>query len=346
MFSIPILHDFGHELDLPDTAIQRLSSLRRLPEAPDPRLPTDVEARTMLDEFGVDVEDRVDILAARPDPAAHPALWAILTSVYHDVLAHMGVPVSIDGFPGYPALPASTGAVGRHLPVWTFLTLARAIRHYHAGRDIPKSISTRSLGEALAVALRAHRSVMGLSGLGLWGFGWTLPLRFRGVDYQLGRLGFHLGEMSLSDGACGYVLGVHILGNGRLDPNACHESMAQARAFFAEHFPDRPISLMSCESWLMDPQLADYLSPTSNIVRFQRLFHILPLPPDRDVATRCDEEMLGYVFNVSSNIPLNDLPQDTSLQRAFLAHIREGKHWHARVGWRPVNEPNALLQGS
>ncbi len=330
------LDDVVRELHLAREAAERLVQLQHIPDAPAPALPDHSEAERLLGRLGVDTADMVDVLGSRPDPVEHPELWWILDHVYHDILATMGEPVSIAGFPGYPPLPLSTGATGRHLPVWTFLALVPAIRQFHANHGIPDVISWGSLGEALTVALRAHRSIMGLSGLGLWGFGWTLPLRFRGVDYQIGRLGYHLGEMSLSSGCCGYVLGVHILGGDRLDPEACLTSMTRALAFFACHFPERPITMLTCESWLMDPQLADYLDAHSNIVRFQRLFNILPLPKHMEARLRSDEDILGYVFNQPSDASLDRLPQDTTLQRAFVKHLRAGRHWHSRTGWRPV----------
>lgn len=340
------LEDVRRQLDLPPAASERLAVLKRSPGAPDPELPGPTEAADLLRRFGIDVPDRADALAARPDPVEHPALWWILERVYHDILATMGEPVSIDGFAGYPALPASTGAIGRHLPVWTFLALVPAIRRFHAERGVPDSVSWTTLGTALGVALRAHRAVAGASGLGLWGFGWTLPLRFRGVDYQLGRLGFHLGELSLSDGACGYVLGVHILAGERLDVTACAESLGRARKFFARRFPDRPVSLFTCESWLLDPQLAGYLDSDTNIVRFQRLFTILPVPDHLEARSRSDEEMRGYLFAGSGDAALDRLPQDTTLRRAYVEHLRSGRHWHARTGWRPIEEADGALNSA
>jgi hypothetical protein len=41
-----------------------------------------------------------------------------------------------------------------------------------------------------------------------------------------------------------------------------------AREFFGHHFPDEPVSHFVCHSWLLDPQLVEYLPERSNIVRF------------------------------------------------------------------------------
>jgi hypothetical protein len=92
------------------------------------------------------------------------------------------------------------------------------------------------------------------------------------------------------------------------------------------------VAFFTCESWLMDPQLADYLPETSNIVRFQRRFEILPLTPAVERRARGDGDIAGYVFGGARD-NLDDYPQETTLQRAYVAHRRSGGHWYARTGW-------------
>ncbi len=326
-------------LGLTDDDMRWLLSLRRPPGVDAPRLPDRAEAETLLQRLGVDPDGCADTLAARPDPDAHPALWWVLDRVYHDILAAMDEPVPVGGFDGYPSLPASAGAMGRYLPMWVYLALLPAVRRFHDQRGIPESISWRSLGDALTVVLRQHRERTGEGGLGR--FGWTLPLRVRGVDYRIGRLAYNLGTVSLGNRPCGYVLGVHIPPGGPLDIDASLASMEAARAFFERHFPDCPFAWFACESWLMDPQLAEYLDARSNIVRFQRLFTILPLAEGMGATDRGDDDMLGYVFGgAADGSPAEDqldrLPQGSTLQRAFVRHLRAGRHWHVRTGWRPV----------
>ncbi len=331
--------DVQRRLGLPDDDLRRLVSLRRSPAAAPLQLPDDAEADALMQRFGVDPVDRAEVLASRPDPDEHPALWWVLDRVYHDISAAMGEPVPIEGFVPYPTLPASAGAIGRLLPAWVYLALVPATRRFHDQRGIPDEMSWRSLGPSLAAALRSYRAMTAEGGTG--GFRWTLPLRFRGVVYRIGRLTYNLGTVSLGNGPCGYVLGVHIPGGERLDLDACLASMAEARGFFARHFPDRPVSWFACESWLMDPQLGEYLDAGSNIVRFQRLFTILPLVEGVGATNRGDDDMLEYLFGAAADAsPVGDqldrLPQESTLQRAFVRHLRAGRHWHVRTGWRPL----------
>ena len=43
--------------------------------------------------------------------------------------------------------------------------------------------------------------------------------------------------------------------------------------------------------------------------------------------------MLGFVFGRADPVDLEDLPQRTSLERAFVQHLRAGGTWYARTGW-------------
>jgi hypothetical protein len=129
------------------------------------------------------------------------------------------------------------------------------------------------------------------------------------------------------------VLGVHIPDfYGRLSPEACDASFAQARAFFLRHFPDERYAIATCHSWLLDEQLADYLPASSNIVRFQRRFQPA-YRPDAD-----DVNILRYVFGYAGTLPpsideLSAFPRCTTLERAVIDHLTAGHHWHGGAGW-------------
>jgi hypothetical protein len=122
------------------------------------------------------------------------------------------------------------------------------------------------------------------------------------------------------------ALGIHIPESGPLTPEACADSLAQAGSFFARHFPETPTHLAICTSWLLDPQLARYLAPDSNIIRFQRRFTIVGDGYDGDA------DVLRFVFHrIAPNV--GELPERTTLERAIVAHLRAGKHWRSPTGW-------------
>ena len=320
------------QLQLPARMLSWLRGVERPAESSGPVLPTDREAAEMLDRLGVELPDRDSTIAARPDPNAHPALWWVLDRAYHDMLATMGEPPP--GI-GWPALPTTTGPVGRHLLVWLCLAVLPAVRRYHADHNVSEEISwttLRGLGNEMATA----REMTRVSGLGP---SWGLPRNFGGTSLRLGRLWFDRERPRpnpsdhpvLGPGQSG--LNTHIPGDGGpLDPDACDESFARAREFFPTRFPEQVVAFC-CHSWLMDDQLASYLLESSNIIRFQRRFTRFT---DHEQA---DWAVLGNLFRRTYEGPqvpaalLDELPERTTLQRAIVTHLRQGGHWYNRTGW-------------
>ncbi|MQA82521.1 MAG: hypothetical protein GEV10_29350 [Streptosporangiales bacterium] len=298
-------------------------------------LPSNMEAARLLRWLGASPEDREEALAARPDPRGHPGLWRHLEDCYRDVISHMGSGLPPSGYHGFAAMAAAADPVALHLYVWLYLAVLPETLRYHADRGIDDGTSWETLSN-LGSMMAQHRSVHGVGGVGRFGQ-WCPPLRFRGAEYQLGRLAYDRGYGECPDGTTGLLLNMHIPSGAPLSPGSCDESLDQAREFFGRHFPDEPVTSLVCHSWLLDPQLHEYLPQQSNIARFAQRFELKPRETDDD--DRSDGDMLQYVFGrpsqsdpVTSDL-LAELPRDTSLRRAFVAHLRSGRHWHARSGW-------------
>ncbi len=131
------------------------------------------------------------------------------------------------------------------------------------------------------------------------------------------------------------AVSIHIPAGGGLTAEACRDAIRRAVEFFPRHFPDRPFELIWCHSWLMDPQLADYLPPTSNILGFQRLFRLIPRPNTTGWQT------LERTFG-KSDVDLSTVTATTALQRAVLEHHRRGKRWRCPAGvMLPEGPPSA-----
>jgi hypothetical protein len=323
----------GERLGLSARAVDWLRGLPSPSESKRPMLPDDDTARAWLTELAVERGAWPEILTTRPDPAGSPELWWVLERVYHDLVSNIG---SGTGFAGWPNLPVNGTATVRHLYIWVFLAALGVVRRYHSGRGIPDEVSWASL-RSVGRAVTDSRAMFGTSGL-LFDL-WVQPLAFRGVHYQLGRLAFDLGG-TVAAHPDGIDLAVHIAGGEPLKPDECDQSFADALGFFGRHFPERPVRGFECHSWLLDNQLADYLSEGSNIVQFQRRFQLLP--HDERMEECADNVILEYVFeriHTDTRIPhelLDGLPQETSLQRAFVSHLRAGKHWYSRTGRFPA----------
>ncbi len=121
------------------------------------------------------------------------------------------------------------------------------------------------------------------------------------------------------------VLHIHIPTGGKLDPEACLDSLARAREFFARHFPETPFAGFCCHSWLLDRAFGDFISPRSNIATFGQLFSPLPCP-DPTAKTH-----LRWIFgpNATRETAARQ-PARNPLQQALLDYLAAGHH--PRVG--------------
>ncbi len=116
------------------------------------------------------------------------------------------------------------------------------------------------------------------------------------------------------------VLAVHIPATGPMSHSLCGESFKRALDFFPKYFPGYKFQAFTCVSWLLDYQLEQYLPNESNIVKFLREFYLLPLFEANDKQTF--ERVFGRKYE-----NIDEMPQNTSLQRAIVTHCRAGGHW-------------------
>jgi len=288
----------------------------------EPRLPPLSQVPELLDRLGVQPADAAEILNGWPSEEWWPVeLRWLLGRVVATVRADLGGAGWLA--PG-PWLPRERGPAWRHFYVYVYLALLEDVLAYHAQRGIAPEDSWTTLAD-LGRNLAVDRWMNGE--------GWPvmlqwLTLHVRGGIYQLGRLQYQRARPRSGEPFAD-ELSMHIPRSGPLTPEACDGSLARARAFFPQHFPDEPYQLVTCESWLLDPALAAYLPPESNIIRFQRRFRLLP------GGVNGDEDFHRFVFGTLAT-PLERLPARTSLQRAGIAHLRAGGHWQNRLGVIPL----------
>ena len=90
-----------------------------------------------------------------------------------------------------------------------------------------------------------------------------LQFAFEECEYDAPQLGLRKGDP---------VIGVHIPADGAMTPEACDESFALAREFFAKYYPDYAYRGFTSHTWLLDPELKKLLNENTNIIRFQERF--------------------------------------------------------------------------
>ncbi len=110
------------------------------------------------------------------------------------------------------------------------------------------------------------------------------------------------------------VLDIHIPRRDPLNNETCSSSLQQALEFFERFGPSKAFF---CHTWFFTPQLQQMLPAESAIVRFQREFYLFPFPGSVDF-------LWAFAFG-DKYTDRASAPRDTSLQRAVLDWLAEGK---------------------
>ena len=203
--------------------------------------------------------------------------------------------------------------------VLMFLSALPDLIKSHAEMRIPVNITEDTLSD-LPLWIRHHRTKTGQFGLPVPSW---LANHFCTKIFKLGRLQFEFNRLpddiptlrNLKKGTP--ILGVHIPATGPLETEASMDSFRQALYFFPTFFPTYAFSAFTCRSWLLDPILEQILPQTSNLVRFQKLWHLHP------VAGATHHQTFERVFG-DRHLPLEQVPRNTSLQKAVYAHLEKG----------------------
>ncbi len=281
------------KLSAQDREADRLEDVR-LRTSPQAQLAEQEELRLLLQEELEKLLEQIEM--------PHPMALRVMDKAWKALPAYCGREAS-DGGDGVEELTAQ---------------LLTALRNREDGpwENIPEPIWVDTMKCFSRFVGEHHRS------LGRYGFDrgfWTT----RQIGAKLFRIGQLEYELKEEEGE--KTIDLHIPSDARMDMELLDESVAQARAFLTDYFPDWAEESMECESWLLSPVLVSLLPENSNILRFQRAFEMISQDPEPD-------DVLEWVFRLTQGqqktTPLEALPEQTSLQRSMKAFLLSG----GRVG--------------
>ena len=173
---------------------------------------------------------------------------------------------------------------------------------------------------------------------GIWGsFVCDWFCRFFSLGrFAIGRLQYEL--TSIPESYCpadfAYMAGqpavnIHIPSGRPLIQSEIRESMAEAAAFFAPRFPEGKVLFM-CYSWLLFQGHLEMLPRSSGIRTFMEEFSIINSDEDPSMHD------MQRIFNTDNMQDLDALPQNTSLQRAYVQWLKKGKAVGRGLGIRYI----------
>lgn len=157
--------------------------------------------------------------------------------------------------------------------------------------------------------------------------------RFGRLQYQVGKFYFaksvEINGRTVRYGDKCYF--IHIPRGGKLDSVSCKKSITLAVDTLEDVFRDVPTDFMLCQSWLLSSKNDNFMKPTSNIVRFAKMFRLVGESEEACGHMRwlfdinADEKLFekskkknGYYVNLTNFEP------KTSLQAAAKDYIMKG----------------------
>jgi hypothetical protein len=121
------------------------------------------------------------------------------------------------------------------------------------------------------------------------------------------------------------MAGVHIPRGSDLSDEKMMKSFKEAFEMTARHYPDFNPKTVHCQTWMLEPKLAEILGPDSKITGFINKFLKYPVKSN-------GQELFGFAFPIEFD-SYESLPEDTSLQRKLKAMYIGGEFIHAHAGF-------------
>ena len=142
--------------------------------------------------------------------------------------------------------------------------------------------------------------------------------------FSLGRLQFEIKKFGKEATVCGVsitpdttVIGVHIPSSGKLVREEYLESYARAEKFFSYLFPAGK-TIFICNSWMLFPEHKVMLPETSGIRIFTEDYSLVEASYSKPL------QRPWPIFYNYQNSPADQLPTDTSLERAYAERYKKG----------------------
>lgn len=137
---------------------------------------------------------------------------------------------------------------------------------------------------------------------------WWAVRQLSMVEYRIGELEY---EMRTENDKP--IIDIHIPADADLTTNKLRSSYLAALDFFARHYPNFVGANMVCSSWLLAPSLKYVLPKGSRILQFQKAFTITSMKDSLD--------FMDWIYG-SRDIPIEDLPKETTLQKNLKPYLQ------------------------
>ncbi len=179
-------------------------------------------------------------------------------------------------------------------------------------RGIDNEIIKKSVAPVCGCVKRnsEFKGVMGTSAFFFWIYKYAKGELFRINDFE-----YETYKHEEKD-----VVNIHIPSGTKLNVYENLKSFKGAIDFFDKYYPEYKMTGVICESWLLSKEIEEVMGGPTNISRFGDMF-------DRyDTGDTKGESVFRFVYGFSAPYPpVEDVPENTTLQRKLKAYMLSGK---------------------
>jgi len=147
-------------------------------------------------------------------------------------------------------------------------------------------------------------------------WGWWAVRQISMQEFRIGELEYEM--ITQNDKK---LISIHIPSDADMTSCKLRKSYLDARNFFGKYYPEYAKVDMICGSWLLAPALKKLLPDDSKIIQFQKSFRLISQEDD-------SPGFLDWVYG-RRDIPFENLPEETSLQRNLKKYLLSG----GKVEW-------------
>ena len=123
------------------------------------------------------------------------------------------------------------------------------------------------------------------------------------------------------------VLNVHISSGSKLDIDECYQSLKKAFHYFTDVRIDGFLPVL-LTNWFLYPPFEKLFSPNGNLIKFKNLFDVIGSENYSDY-----QRISKRVFNTLDYSNIDNLPQNTSLQKKVAEWFKDGKPCGYGIGY-------------
>lgn len=147
---------------------------------------------------------------------------------------------------------------------------------------------------------------------------WWFPRQISLNEYRIGALEYEFVDVKDRE------IAIHIPSDADLREESIARSLKEFHAFRTKYYPGWDTVPLTCDTWMLMPELKEMLGEASNIIAFQNLFEIDTI--DHDATW-----YMGWIFPGIETVD-ELLPERTTLQRNMKKHLLSGKKFGIAKG--------------